>query len=386
MGLFDIFKKKDCEICGKEVGLFGYKKLEDGEICKDCVKLLSPFFDDRRHSTVEQIKAQIACREQNKSMLEQFNHNVCIGDYYKLFAEIKDGIPSRFVVSRYDDYKSENADIIAFKDISACNVDIDESKREETYSNDQGQRVSYNPPRYTYRYDFIIKLDIANIPYIDNIRIKLNSSTVELETVQQNSIVGGLFGKTAGFDPMLYPEYREYKAMCDELAELISCGQRGVVFGAEQKPVVQTSFTGRTPISDEEISSMIEQIANAPDKATMLQVRDKLISLTFDHPNKDAIRDRGVEAMMRFDHKQAGIEPPANLNVSANTQNAGEKWTCFCGNSTTGKFCNECGSKKITAGDIECSECSWTTEDDPTANAPEYCPNCGKKFNSDDLC
>ena len=36
MGLFDAFKKKDCEICGKEVGLFGYKKLEDGEICKDC--------------------------------------------------------------------------------------------------------------------------------------------------------------------------------------------------------------------------------------------------------------------------------------------------------------------------------------------------------------
>ena len=37
MGLFDRFKKQDCEICGKEVGMFGYKKLEDGEICKDCL-------------------------------------------------------------------------------------------------------------------------------------------------------------------------------------------------------------------------------------------------------------------------------------------------------------------------------------------------------------
>ena len=27
MGLFDRFKKQDCEICGKEVGMFGYKKL-----------------------------------------------------------------------------------------------------------------------------------------------------------------------------------------------------------------------------------------------------------------------------------------------------------------------------------------------------------------------
>ena len=25
MGLFDRFKKQDCEICGKEVGMFGYK-------------------------------------------------------------------------------------------------------------------------------------------------------------------------------------------------------------------------------------------------------------------------------------------------------------------------------------------------------------------------
>ena len=65
MGLFDRFKKQDCEICGKEVGMFGYKKLEDGEICKDCVKLLSPWFEDRRHATVAQIKEQIAYREQN---------------------------------------------------------------------------------------------------------------------------------------------------------------------------------------------------------------------------------------------------------------------------------------------------------------------------------
>ena len=60
MGLFDVFKKKDCEICGKEVGLLGYKKLKDGEICKDCVKLLSPWFEDRREATVAEIKEQLA--------------------------------------------------------------------------------------------------------------------------------------------------------------------------------------------------------------------------------------------------------------------------------------------------------------------------------------
>ena len=206
MGLFDVFKKKDCEICGKEVGIFGYKKLEDGEICKDCVKLLSPFFDDRRHSTTEQIKAQIIWREKNKELLESFNHRVCIGNYYKMFIETDDDVPSRFVVSRYDDYKSENADIIYFYNISSYNIDIDESKREEKYTNDQGQSVSYNPPRYIYRYDFIINLQIKDIPFIDDIRIKLNSSALELETVQQGTFSGVFLSKNAGFDPMLYPD------------------------------------------------------------------------------------------------------------------------------------------------------------------------------------
>ena len=84
MGLFDVFKKKDCEICGKEVGLLGYKKLEDGEICKDCVKLLSPWFEDRRHATVAQIKEQLAYRERNAKEHENFTISRKIGDeeYY----------------------------------------------------------------------------------------------------------------------------------------------------------------------------------------------------------------------------------------------------------------------------------------------------------------
>ena len=58
MGLFDkIFEKKICSICGGEIGLLGNRKLEDGDCCKKCAAKLSPWFDERRHSTVEQIKA-----------------------------------------------------------------------------------------------------------------------------------------------------------------------------------------------------------------------------------------------------------------------------------------------------------------------------------------
>lgn len=35
MGLFD---KKICDICGEKIGLLGNRKLDDGNLCKDCAK------------------------------------------------------------------------------------------------------------------------------------------------------------------------------------------------------------------------------------------------------------------------------------------------------------------------------------------------------------
>ena len=63
MGLFD---KKYCDICGEKIGLLGNRKLEDGNLCKDCAKKLSPWFSDRRRSTVEDIKGQLAYRAENR--------------------------------------------------------------------------------------------------------------------------------------------------------------------------------------------------------------------------------------------------------------------------------------------------------------------------------
>ena len=50
MGLFD---KKNCDICGEKIGLLGNRKLDDGNLCKNCASKLSPWFEERRHSTVE---------------------------------------------------------------------------------------------------------------------------------------------------------------------------------------------------------------------------------------------------------------------------------------------------------------------------------------------
>jgi len=226
MGLFDRFKKQDCEICGKEVGMFGYKKLEDGEICKDCVKLLSPWFDDRRHSTVAQIKEQLAYREENKAALNAFRPTVAYGERYTLRAELVNGVPSRFVVERTDSYKEENADIVNFKDVTSFNIDVREYDREIKYRNSKGDEVSYNPPRYEYSYDFYAEIHV-NHPYFDDMRFQLNRNTIRLETIERRSGFGGSLFRS-GFDPTLYPEYRQYRSEYDEMEELFRAGMQGM--------------------------------------------------------------------------------------------------------------------------------------------------------------
>ena len=82
MGLFD---KKYCDICGEKIGLLGNRKLEDGNLCKDCANLLSPFMTDRRRSTVEDIKAHLQYRGDNKEKVTAFNPTKVIGDKTRIY-------------------------------------------------------------------------------------------------------------------------------------------------------------------------------------------------------------------------------------------------------------------------------------------------------------
>lgn len=69
MGFFD---RKYCDICGEKIGLLGNRKLEDGNLCKECAQKLSRWFEERRHSTVEDIKCQLEYRKQNEKRYKAF--------------------------------------------------------------------------------------------------------------------------------------------------------------------------------------------------------------------------------------------------------------------------------------------------------------------------
>ena len=174
MGLFD---KKYCDICGEKISLLGNRKLEDGNMCKDCAHKISPFMTDRRRTSVADMKEHLAYREANKAKLRAFSPTLTLGEREKVYI---DGNAGTFVVSSRSpgNWDNENPDVLSLGDVTQCTLDIDED-RDEIYRQDaDGNNVSYNPKRYKYTYDFRIKI-LVNNRWFDDIDLRLNSFDVE---------------------------------------------------------------------------------------------------------------------------------------------------------------------------------------------------------------
>ena len=239
MGLFDAFKKKECSVCGGEIGLLGNRKLEDGNLCKNCARKLSPWFDDRRHSTVEQIKAQLSYREQNAINLQSFTVSRIVGESYKLYVEEVGGVPTRFFVTDATDYMAANPDISAFTDIVSCVTDIQVRDEEMKQRNSEGNMVSYNPPRFKHHHDFYIKMQIRNNPYFDDLRFHVNRGVVTLESVggfganMASSFMRGAGVRNARIstgsirDIGEQKRFNEYQEMCEIIEQIVEDGKRG---------------------------------------------------------------------------------------------------------------------------------------------------------------
>lgn len=165
-----LFEKKNCDICDGKIGVLGNRKLDDGNLCKDCAKKLSPFFSERRKSTVEDIRKQLQYREENEKELSNFVPTRIFGKRRRVLIDERS---RRFLVTHQQDWQKGNPDIIGLDQVTYVNLDVDEDRDEVFREGSDGKKESYSPPRYEYEYAFWIDIGVQS-PWFDNIRFQLN--------------------------------------------------------------------------------------------------------------------------------------------------------------------------------------------------------------------
>ena len=242
MGLFD---KKYCDICGEKIGLLGNRKLEDGNLCKNCAKQLSPWFSDRRSSTVEEIKQQLADREANREKVAAFRITRTLGENTRVLLDEDAG---RFMVTSARRLEEANPDVLDFADVTGCRMDVNESRTELKHPGPDGKQVSYNPPRYEYSYDIDVIISVNN-PYFNEMRFRLNPSSIQIDTSS-----GRVFGSANRPDPERSMEYRNYCRMAEEIIQALTQVREQVretaAAAAAPKTAVTCPYCGATTTPD----------------------------------------------------------------------------------------------------------------------------------------
>ena len=233
-----LFSKKTCAICGGEIGLLGNRKLEDGNLCKKCAAKLSPWFNERRRSTVAQIRAQLQYREENKNAVAAFHTTRSFGVGTKLLI---DEDARKFVVTGARDLLASNPDVLDYAMVTGVDLDIDEDVDEATTEDKDGKSVSYRPPRYDYSYDFHIVIRV-NHPYFDEIRFRLNDSDVQT-TVEP-------VPAARKPDPRTNVDYAEYARMGEEIVSVLTQGRQQIRDEAAPKTAKNCPSCGASTVPD----------------------------------------------------------------------------------------------------------------------------------------
>ena len=321
MGLFE---KKYCDICGEKIGLLGNRKLEDGNICSKCAAKLSPFFTGRKKSTLDEIKAQLAYREQNRQNLNYFNATRVLGNNTKVYI---DDTQAKFVISRKSDYRSENADIIEIAHVISARYEVEEHKSEIYRENNEGRRESYNPPRYDCEYEITIYLSV-NSPYFSDIQFELTDQRPESRYTE---------------------EFRRYEQQANEIVMALNgnsnMGNMGAVGGmaygqqnfGQQQPYGQQNFNQQQPYGQQNFNQQPQQPYGQQN---------------FNQPQQpygqQNFNQQPQQPYGQQNFNQQPQQPYGQQNF--NQQPYGQQlagWVCpSCGAPNTGNFCESCGAKK----------------------------------------
>ena len=347
MGLFD---KKICDICGEKIGLLGNRKLDDGNLCKDCAKKLSPWFEDRRHSTVEDIKRQLEYREKNKKAVMDFcitrqintrNYNVFIDDN-----------KGNFTVARKLDV-NENPDIVPLSAVVQCRVDVERQQNEETYTTKDGETVSYQPPVYKYEFDYTMRIKVKN-PWFDDMDFRLNTFSIssdnrgELMEVEQtgHQIIAALTPNAAG---MQQPGMNMNSGM-QQSGMYMNNGmqQSGMNMNSGMQQPGMNMNNGMQQSGMQQPGMNMNSGMQQPGMNMNSGIQQPGMHIN------NGMQESGMN--MNSGMQQSGMQmnngmqqPGMNMNngiQQPGMQQPGGLWKCQCGAENTGRFCEYCGQPR----------------------------------------
>ena len=323
MGLFD---KKNCDICGEKIGLLGNRKLDDGNLCKNCARKLSLWFEERRHSTVEDIKRQLAYREQNKQLVQSFVVTRQFAtNTYNVFIDDTKG---NFTVAHNLD-TTENPDIVPLSSIVMCKMEVEQDRREETYTKD-GKTVSYQPPVYRYEYDYMMRIKVRT-EWFDDMDFRLCNSRLdekdrmEIMEIEQvaNQIVAALTG-----NPVMNSGMSGMSGMAGGAMGNMGAAAMGAMGAAMGMNNGMPGMNGGAQYGNMGMNN------GMPGMNGTAQYGNTGMNNGMQNMNGTAqYGNMGMNNGMQ------------NMNANAQPQTGGT-WTCQCGAENTGAFCEFCGTPK----------------------------------------
>lgn len=314
MGLFD---KKYCDVCGEKIGLLGNRKLENGNLCKNCARKLSPFFSDRRNSTVEEIKQQLAYREENERLLSDFRPDTTFGEYKKVYV---DKSAAKFIVTSASNWREANPDLISISQVTRVDTDIHENKTEIFYKDSEGNRKSYNPRRYKYDYEFNVTI-LVDSPWFDKIETELS------------------YGNRP--DSRYTDQYRYYEEQMHNLSDILNGRQRN---GFGQNDFADSATSAAQAHEQEIMESFIKE----NDWVCKFCHFINFGTLTCRQCG-EPVSDEGVLDLAKKLTKATLLKESLaqQSNSAPIQQSVPQSWICSsCGAQNSGNFCEYCGTVK----------------------------------------
>ncbi len=185
-------REKACVVCGNTAK--SKVKCKDGPVCGNCIGRLSPWFTEHKGSSAEDLRKQIALREENKERLAAFVPTKAWGvkKYGPAYQFIYDEERRQFVVAEgpEESFKEREPDVIDFDQVKDVVLEVDEYWSEESGEfapRGYGTLLQENYDDVFWRYDFYLRLTLDH-PYLKEIRYKMNFKPTVLKVHRRGVI------------------------------------------------------------------------------------------------------------------------------------------------------------------------------------------------------